>query len=94
MSRPLIEKTRYVVHQNGFAFEIDEFHSENAGLIVVEVELTSESQSLELPEWIADEVTHDPRYYKANLARHPYATWTSEMTETARSKIEWYERTL
>ena len=73
--RPLIEKTRYVVHRNGCAFEIDEFHAENAGLVLVEVELASEDQVVELPEWIGEEVTHDARYYNSSLARRPYARW-------------------
>ena len=75
--KPLIEKTRYVVRENGCAFEIDEFHAENAGLIVIEIELASEDQAVDLPDWIGEEVTHDPRYYNSNLARHP-GSWRRE----------------
>jgi adenylate cyclase len=75
--KPLIEKTRYVVMENGCAFEIDEFHAENAGLIVIEIELASEDQAVDLPDWIGEEVTHDPRYYNSNLARHP-GSWRRE----------------
>lgn len=70
-----IEKTRYVVRQNGVAFEIDEFHAGNTGLVLVEVELTSEDQAVPLPEWIGEEVTGDSRYYNSSLARSPYQHW-------------------
>ena len=73
--RPLIEKTRYVVRHRGCCFEVDEFHGDNAGLFVAEVELSSEDHEVELPEWIGKEVTDDPRYYNSNLVRHPYAHW-------------------
>jgi len=72
---PLIEKRRYLVKHAGVTFEIDEFHGENAGLTVAEVELESEDQVVELPDWIGDEVTGDPRYYNSNLARTPYTRW-------------------
>jgi CYTH domain-containing protein len=68
--RPLIEKTRYVVRGNGCAFEIDEFHGENSGLVLVEVELGSEDQAVDLPGWVGEEVTGHPRYYNSYLARH------------------------
>jgi len=73
--KPQIEKTRYVVRRNGLAFEIDEFHAENAGLVLVEVELTSEDQAVGLPDWVGEEVTGDSRYYNSRLARHPYGQW-------------------
>jgi CYTH domain-containing protein len=72
---PLIEKTRYVVRHAGLSFEIDEFHGENAGLVLVEVELESEDQKIELPEWVGEEVTSDSRYYNSNLARNPFCRW-------------------
>jgi adenylate cyclase len=71
--KPLIEKTRYVVRQDGVAFEIDEFHGANAGLVVIEVELASEDQAIRLPDWIGEEVTGDVRYRNSHLVRHPYA---------------------
>ena len=71
--KPLIEKTRFVARLNGYTFEIDEFHAENAGLVIAEIELASEDQEVKLPEWIGQEVTRDSRYYNSNLARHPGA---------------------
>ena len=73
--KPLIEKTRYVVRQDGIAYEIDEFHGANAGLVVIEVELASEDQAIRLPDWIGTEVTGDARYRNSGLVRHPYAEW-------------------
>lgn len=73
--RPLIEKTRYLVTHGGHEWEIDEFTGENAGLVVAEVELDSEDEAIALPEWIGDEVTHDPRYFNANLIAHPFTAW-------------------
>jgi len=72
---PLIEKTRHVVRHAGLDFEIDEFHGENAGLILVEVELETEDQKIDLPEWAGEEVTGDARYYNSNLARNPFSAW-------------------
>ena len=72
---PLIEKTRYTVEHKGFFWEIDEFHGENQGLIVAEIELEHEDQAFEKPDWVGEEVTGDPRYYNVNLARVPYGKW-------------------
>lgn len=74
--RPLIEKTRYKIELGGLTWEIDEFAGENQGLIVAEVELTDENQTIELPDWIDKEVSDDPRYYNVNLVQHPYSQWS------------------
>lgn len=73
--RPLIEKTRYRVPHDGLVWEIDEFEGENSGLIVAEVELKDEHQSLTLPDWVDEEVTGDPRYFNANLVAKPFSKW-------------------
>jgi adenylate cyclase len=73
--RPLIEKTRYVVESGGYIWEIDEFHGENDGLIVVEVELQSPDEKPPLPEWVGEEVSSDPRYFNSNLVKKPFRTW-------------------
>ena len=70
-----IEKKRYKIEYKGFIWEVDEFFGENQGLIVAELELESEDQSYEKPEWIGDEVTGDPKYYNANLVKDPYLKW-------------------
>ena len=73
--KPLIEKSRYKIDYEGFVWEVDEFFGENQGLIVAEVELESEDQKFEKPEWIGDEVTGDPKYFNSNLINHPYLKW-------------------
>ncbi len=73
--RPLIEKTRYRTCYRGRVWEVDEFAGENQGLVVAEVELESPDQPLELPDWVGEEVTHDPRYLNANLVEHPFSRW-------------------
>jgi CYTH domain-containing protein len=74
--KPLIEKRRYKIRSRNVTWEVDEFLGENAGLIIAEVELVSEDQTLELPFWVGDEVTEDPRYYNANLVKNPFTRWT------------------
>ena len=73
--RPLIEKTRHKIPFDGLVWEVDVFAGDNVGLVVAEVELSHEDQEFELPDWIGEEVTHDPRYYNANLIAHPFNTW-------------------
>ena len=73
--KPIIEKTRYRIPFQGMVWEVDEFHGDNAGLVVAEIELTSEDQSFDKPDWIGEEVTHDSRYFNANLLRHPFSNW-------------------
>ena len=73
--KPLIEKTRYKIAMGGHVWEVDEFEGENAGLIVAEIELGSENEAFEKPEWIGEEVSGDPRYYNSSLIAHPYRTW-------------------
>jgi len=73
--KPLIEKQRYKLDHGGLTWEIDVFFGDNEGLIVAEVELQSEDQVFERPDWVADEVTSDPRYYNANLISNPYSNW-------------------
>ena len=73
--KPIIEKKRYKIKFGGLTWEVDEFFGENQGLIVAEVELTSEDQVFEKPSWIGEEVSSDPRYFNSNLIANPYTTW-------------------
>lgn len=73
--KPIIEKKRYRIPQGKFVWEIDEFFGENQGLIVAEIELESEDEAFDRPEWAGQEVTGDPRYFNSNLIRHPYTRW-------------------
>ncbi len=70
-----VEKLRYRVPFGGRTWEVDEFGGENAPLVVAEVELGDISDRVELPPWVGPELTDDPRYTNAALARHPYGRW-------------------
>lgn len=70
--KPIIEKVRSEIIRGKNLWEVDEFEGENKGLIVAEIELESEDESFEIPAWIGNEVTHDPRYYNSSLISHPY----------------------
>jgi adenylate cyclase len=76
--RPIIFKTRYTVPHRGHIWEIDDFHLENAGLIVAEVELSDQDEWFAMPPWIGKEVTGDPRYFNANLIAHPFSEWATD----------------
>jgi CYTH domain-containing protein len=72
-----IVKTRYVVPFEGHDWEVDEFGGANAGLLVAEIELADEAESFAQPDWVGEEVTHDPRYFNANLVRSPWRSWSA-----------------
>ncbi|MAA69376.1 MAG: adenylate cyclase [Deltaproteobacteria bacterium] len=72
---PTLEKTRYLVKYEGMCWEIDEFHGENVGLVVAEIELENEEQPFAKPPWLGEEVSQDSRYLNINLSRHPYCQW-------------------
>lgn len=71
----IIDKTRYLVRSGTHTFEVDEFYGENEGLVVAEVELSSEDEAFVKPLFISREVTGDVRYYNSQLMKNPYATW-------------------
>ncbi len=72
---PLVEKKRYEIPHAGKTWQVDEYFGDNCGLILAEVELTSESEQPEIPDWIGEEVSGDPRYYNSNLAKQPFKSW-------------------
>jgi len=72
---PLIEKDRHVEVHGGKTWEIDVFHGENEGLVLAELELASEDEPFPRPAWAGDEVSEDPRYANASLARNPFSRW-------------------
>lgn len=71
----VIDKIRYEVQSGNHVFEVDEFFGDNEGLVIAEVELKSEDETFEKPDWLGSEVTNDERYYNAFLSQHPYKTW-------------------
>tara|TARA_B100001142_G_scaffold59154_1_gene58006 strand:+ start:1190 stop:1654 length:465 start_codon:yes stop_codon:yes gene_type:complete len=72
---PFIDKKRHIIHIDSLKWEIDEFLDKNKGLIIAEVELKTENQSISIPNWIGKEVTDDRKYYNYNLALKPYILW-------------------
>jgi len=74
----IIDKTRWLVPCGDFTFEVDEFHGDNAGLVVAEIELPSVDAIFEKPEWLGQEVTGDRRYYNSQLTKSPYCTWKTK----------------
>jgi len=74
-SGPLVEKYRHEIVAGPHVWEVDEFLGDNAGLIVAEIELGSEDEPFDRPQWLGAEVTEDERYYNFNLAKRPYREW-------------------
>ncbi len=71
----LIEKTRYLVKKGKHIFEIDEFYGDNNGLIVAEIELSSENEKFDKPSWLGKEVTGVLKYYNSILSKDPFKNW-------------------
>lgn len=71
----IIDKTRFEVKIGNHIFEVDEFYGENDGLIIAEIELKSETETFEKPNWLGKEVTNDIRYYNSYLSKNPYKKW-------------------
>jgi adenylate cyclase len=76
----IVEKHRRVIAHAGLNWEVDEFLGENEGLVIAEVELTSEDQEIDLPQWVGADVTDDRRYFNSNLSTTPYKMWTRKST--------------
>lgn len=71
----VIDKTRYEVPMGNQTYEVDVFTGENEGLTMAEIELQSENESFEKPNWLGKEVTSDERYYNAYLSNNPFKSW-------------------
>ena len=71
----IIYKTRYNIIYKGKKWEVDQFHKQNKGLWIAEIELESEEESFDVPKWVLEEVTGDEKYYNSNLSKHPYNSW-------------------
>ena len=72
---PLIDKVRHLIRHGSHVWELDVFEGDNAGLVVAEIELSSEDEPFELPDWAGSEVSEDPRYYNVCLVKHPFKDW-------------------
>ena len=71
----VIDKTRWLVPCGEHTFEVDEFHGDNEGLVMAEVELNNATEEPKIPHFIGKEVTGDRRYYNSQLRRNPYRSW-------------------
>ena len=73
--KPVIDKTRYLINYENHTWEVDIFYGDNEGLVVAEVELSSEDEHINLPSWVKEEVSHDDRYFNSNLMKLPFKDW-------------------
>ena len=80
----LIDKTRYLVRSGDHVVEVDEFYGDNEGLVMAEIELGSEDEACELPDFLGMEVTGDVRFYNKHLRRYPYVIWRATLPEEYR----------
>lgn len=65
-----VVKTRYEVPHGDYVIELDVYEGDLHGLVTAEAEFTSEDEAAQfvVPAWIAEEVTHDPRYRNRSLS--------------------------
>jgi len=71
----IIMKRRYEVEYEGYVWQVDEFLGDNEGLIMAEVELKSDAEQPQWPDWVDREVSGDPRYFNLQLAINPIKNW-------------------
>lgn len=71
----IIEKIRYEVSVGAHTFEVDDFMGENEGLVVAEVELGSEGEQFQKPDWLGPEITGEVKYYNSYLSQKPFKEW-------------------
>lgn len=64
---PILEKLRHSVRFAGLDWTFDVYLGSLAGTSFAEVELTHPHQHLELPRWVGEEVTNNPRFRKRAL---------------------------
>lgn len=73
----IINKNRYLIKNTDgkHTWEVDEFHGDNDGLVIAEIELSDEYDLFDKPKWLGKEVTGDKRYYNAYLSNNPFRSW-------------------
>lgn len=71
----IIEKIRYFIDHQGSEWVVDEFFGRNRGLVLAEIELSSEDAICKIPPWVGEEVSGDYRYSNSNLSQNPYLSW-------------------
>ena len=73
--KTMIEKQRYYIKSENYVFEVDEFFGANSGLIIAEIELTTENETFLKPDWLGKEVTGQIKYYNSSLSKSPFCFW-------------------
>lgn len=74
-----VEKTRWLVRaDDGHVFEVDEFHGDNDGLVMAELELKNADEAFKKPDFIGTEVTGDRRFYNSHMRRYPFKLWCKD----------------
>ena len=71
----VISKMRYEVKFGNHVYEVDEFFGENEGLVLAEIELKSEDEAFEKPDWLGEEMTNNEKYYNSYLSKNPFKNW-------------------
>jgi adenylate cyclase len=71
----VISKMRYEVKFGNHVYEVDEFFGENEGLVLAEIELKTEEEAFEKPDWLGEEVTNNEKYYNSYLSKNPFKNW-------------------
>ena len=65
----IIFKKRYLIEYKKQLIEVDVFEGFLKGLILAEIELNSESQKVNLPDWLGEEVTGVNSFYNSQLSK-------------------------
>ena len=63
----VLKKRRYLIDFATKTWEVDVFEDQLKGLILAEIELESEQEKFEKPDWVGEEVSYDASYFNANL---------------------------
>ncbi len=79
-----VVKTRYeYIHTDGMKWELDEYEDKNNGIVLADIELSSENQKFQIPEWVGQETTKEKRITNNSFTNHPYQNWSDK-------EKEWY----
>ena len=73
--KSVVSKTRFEISIGEHLFEVDEFSGPNEGLVIAEIELSSENEEFSKPDWVGREVTGEKKYYNSNLSKRPFGSW-------------------
>lgn len=72
-------KTRYeYIHTDGKKWELDEYEDKNKGIVLADIELSTENEKFEIPEWVWQETTKEKRITNNSFTMHPYQDWTEK----------------